>query len=50
MDKELLDGIGELLFKGMVVAVIFWAGKLHQDVQMLKQEIWKLKDDLGKAT
>ena len=50
MDKELLDGIGELLFKGLVVAMIFWVGKLRQDVQTLKQEVSKLKDELGKAT
>ena len=50
MDKELLDGIGELLFKGLVVAVIFWVGKLRQDVHTLKQEVSKLKDELGKVT
>ncbi len=50
MDKELLDGISELLFKGLVVAMIFWVGKLRQDVQTLKKEVGKLKDDPGKIT
>ncbi len=50
MDKELLDGISELLFKGLVVAMIFWVGKLRQEVQTIKQEVSKLKDDLGKVT
>lgn len=46
MDKEILDAVGELLFKGLVVVAIIQGGRLHRQVQNLRQEVWRLKDDV----
>ncbi len=46
MDKEILDVVGELLFKGLVVVAIIQGGRLHSQVQSLKQEVLRLKDDV----
>ena len=50
MDKELLDGIGELLVKGLVVAMMIRVGKWRPHVQTLTQEVSKRTAELGQAT
>lgn len=47
MDMEMVHGMGEFLFKGLMVLAIVVVGRLWREVRSFKLELWRLKQDVN---